>query len=74
MISKDSKDLQSWKEALVLAVNAQASDDSLWNPTSVGEAYVTQSLRWLHMVIEDNDVEALTSIVDQSTDAHGVTD
>lgn len=41
-------------ERILEAVRMQAKDNSLWilNP-SIGEAYITQSLRWLHQVIEE---------------------
>lgn len=67
MIVQNIKDLQSWREAVDLAIDAQAHDKTLWDPQTVQEAYILQSLRWLHMVIEDHDVEALKNIVNQST-------
>lgn len=51
------------------AVDAQANDQTLWFVAeTVTEAYVQQSLRWLHRVIEENDEEALQKIIDQSED------
>lgn len=58
--------LDQWRLNLIKAVDAQASDETLWSPGSIGEAYVTQSLRWLHQVIEENDEEALQQIINQS--------
>ena len=51
------------------AVEAQANDETLWvlDP-SIGEAYMQQSLRWLHRVIEDGDEAALASIIEQAED------
>ena len=50
------------------AVDAQANDETLWllNP-SIGEAYIAQSLRWLHKVIEEADEQSMRKIIDQST-------
>lgn len=54
-------------ESLLKAVDAQANDETLWVlEQSIGEAYVTQSLFWLHQVIEYNDMNALKLIVAQS--------
>jgi hypothetical protein len=51
------------------AVNAQAEDETLWlMDQTIGEAYLTQSLRWLHRVIESGDMEALAKIIAQSKD------
>jgi hypothetical protein len=55
------------------AVAAQTYDDTLWATNipgqefkiGVGEAYIQQSLRWLHRVIERNDLEALKAIIEQ---------
>ncbi len=48
------------------AVAAQADDNSLWQEERVYEAYLNQSLRWLHSVIETGDENALASILEQS--------
>lgn len=48
------------------AINAQAEDHLLWQHATIVEAYIIQSLRWLHAVVEDNDPKALASIVEQS--------
>lgn len=53
-------------ERIQKAVEAQASDETMWNPSSIGEAYVTQSLRWLHLVIEEDDEVAFQSIINQA--------
>ena len=58
--------IDKWRLNLLKAIEAQAKDETLWCQDSIGEAYITQSLRWLHRVIEENDMEALKSIVDQS--------
>lgn len=59
--------LEEWRSNLLKAVEAQAEDETIWTkPHSVNEAYLLQSLRWLHRVIEQNDLNALKSIVDQS--------
>lgn len=62
------------EDAIKAAVEAQANDETLWATNiegetfkvGIGEAYVQQSLRWLHKVIEENDPEALKWIVNQS--------
>ena len=60
-------DIDSWRLNLLSAVEAQANDETLWlDGGSVGEAYALQSLRWLHSVIEENDLDALKAIVNQS--------
>jgi hypothetical protein len=60
-------DIDKWRLKLLAAVEAQANDETLWPlDPSVGEAYVLQSLRWLHMLIEENDQAAFAKIVDQS--------
>lgn len=50
------------------AVEAQANDETLWflDPSIEG-AYLQQSLRWLHKLIEENDEQSLTDIINQST-------
>ena len=49
------------------AVDFQANDETLWlDSYSVEEAYIQQSLRWLHRVIDDGDREALKDIINQS--------
>lgn len=56
-------------EALKLilnAVEAQANDGSLWfQAPSIGEAYIQQSLRDLHRVIETGDITAYQRIWEQ---------
>ena len=47
---------------ILKAVLYQAEDDALWNPQTVHEAYLVQSLRNLHRVIESGDMEAFESI------------
>lgn len=61
-------DLNKWRLNLLNAVEAQINDETLWTmkPT-IGEAYLQQSLRWLHYVIEENSEEALLNIIQQST-------
>lgn len=59
-------DIDKWRLNLLKAVEAQANDETLWNPTHIGDAYTTQSLRWLHQVIEENDEKALKKILGQS--------
>lgn len=67
-------DVDKWRLNLLKAVEAQANDETLWTvnipgepfQVSIGEAYAQQSLRWLHMVIEENDMNALQAIIDQS--------
>lgn len=58
-----------WKTNLIHAVEAQANDETLWctGGITAAEAYMQQSLRWLHQVIEENDLQALQSIINQST-------
>lgn len=59
---------------ILMAVEAQANDETLWRvnipgepfQVSIGEAYVTQSLRWLHDVIENTDEDALKNIINQA--------
>ncbi len=66
--------LKEWLDNLNKAVEAQANDETLWAVNipgqefkiGIGEAYVQQSLRWLHKVIEYNDQGAMKAIVDQS--------
>lgn len=56
------------------AVRIQAEDETLWHfnmpgepfQVSIGEAYVQQSLRWLHKVIEEGDEQALQAIINQN--------
>lgn len=51
------------------AVSAQSNDETLWcTGPAIGEAYLTQSLRWLHDVIELDSEEALQKIINQSKD------
>lgn len=67
-------DIDKWRLNLLKAVEAQANDETLWAvnipgqpfKVGIGEAYVQQSLRWLHQVIEENDLDALEWIVNQS--------
>lgn len=61
-------DLDTWRLMVLKAVEAQADDETLWNPnpSSIGEAYMQQSLRWLHSLIEEADEEALKRIINQS--------
>jgi hypothetical protein len=62
------------KRAFIIktAVDAQAEDTSLWFMSErITEAYLQQSLRWLHRVIESGDPEALNSILTQSQDHSG---
>jgi len=57
------------EEMIKKAVDAQAEDSSLWfRANYIGEAYLQQSLRWLHAVIEDADKKALESILEQAED------
>jgi len=57
---------------IIKAVNAQAEDESLWFVAeSITEAYIQQSLRWLHDVIETGNERALNGIIEQSKD-HGL--
>lgn len=71
LLQREGKEMTDaeWKINIRNAVEAQANDQTLWSlrPT-VHEAYVLQSLRWLHRVIEDRDDEALSSIIAQSED------
>jgi hypothetical protein len=70
------ENINKWRLNVLKAVEAQANDETLWNvnlpgkemTVLIGEAYVQQSLRWLHKVIEENDLEALNSIIEQSED------
>ena len=85
-IDKEIDMAQRWLQ-VILAVEAQANDETLWGfnvmvngelerfenkapskkpAVGIGEAYVQQSLRWLHQVIESGDLKALQSIIDQS--------
>lgn len=58
------------------AVARQADDETLWSANipgqefkiGIGEAYIQQSLRWLHKVIEDLDQVAFKNIIMQSND------
>lgn len=68
-------DIDKWRLNLLKAVEAQANDETLWATNILGEpdmkvgiaeAYMQQSLRWLHQVVEENDLEALQWIVNQS--------
>lgn len=51
-------------EMIKLAVEYQAKDPAIWNPQTIGEAYLVQALRDLHRVIEDQDEQALANIKD----------
>lgn len=55
------------------AARLQAQDDSLWcvEEISIGEAYLQQSLRALHKVIEENNINAFHFIEKQSWDHKG---
>lgn len=59
-------DMDQWRLKLLNAVEAQAADETLWLEGSVHEAYTLQSLRWLHRLIEENDDESYTNIINQS--------
>lgn len=59
---------ENHKQNIKLAINAQAEDPLLWQAATASEAYLVQSLRWLHFVVEENDPEALAKIIDQSKD------
>lgn len=60
---------QKHADSIRRAVMAQANDASLWiQMPSIGEAYIQQSLRWLHSVIEENDDRAMASILEQAED------
>ena len=66
--------LRKKMELILEAVKAQAEDETLWAVNmpgeefriSVAEAYMQQSLRWLHDVIEKGDENALRRIIDQA--------
>lgn len=59
--------LTKWRLNVLKAVEAQAEDETLWcTDVTVAEAYIQQSLRWLHALIEDNDMDAFKRIVSQS--------
>lgn len=62
------KPLTSHMKSIADAVRLQAQDGSLWctDGISIGEAYVQQSLRALHKVIEENDIDAFHFIEMQS--------
>lgn len=68
--------LKEWLDNVNAAVQAQARDDTLWAvnipgeefKVGIGEAYIQQSLRRLHRVIELNDTEALKQIIAQAND------
>lgn len=61
--------IDSWRLNLINAVEAQAQDKTIWFVAeTVTEAYLQQSLRWLHRVIEENDPEALKKIIAQAKD------
>lgn len=55
-------------DLIISAVKYQADDETLWfvGQITVGEAYVQQSLRWLHRVIEDQDPQAYANIENQN--------
>ena len=59
------------KEAILLdlifrAVNKQAEDIGLWcEAGTIGEAYMQESLRDLHRVIEAGDIQAYHRIVNR---------
>lgn len=57
-------------DKIIHCVNMQAEDQTLWEPQSVGEDYLLQSLRWLHSVIEnmDDSDKAYESIKEQWED------
>lgn len=62
---------KEWIQNLQKAVDAQACDESLWalpinRKPSIHEAHLAQALRRLHRVIEENDKDALQSIIRQS--------
>jgi hypothetical protein len=64
-VVKDSNEIRL--EKIKEAVDAQALDHSLWFVDgTVAEAYLQQSLRWLHRVIEDLNLKALEKIKEQS--------
>ncbi|MGE0525875.1 MAG: hypothetical protein AB7G93_09600 [Bdellovibrionales bacterium] len=68
-LNEEHDKFQTWRKLVITAVEAQACDDSLWRvkPQSTArEAYLQQSLLWLHRVIEDRDTKALQSILAQS--------
>jgi hypothetical protein len=44
-------------------VAAQAEDGALWDPQTIGEAYVAQELRTLHRAVE-GDLSVLAAIED----------
>lgn len=79
MISLEGKALvpqETWDKLLLAdkrlrlvlaAVDAQADDETLWcTGAPVGEAYIAQSLRWIHSVAETGDMAAFENIVKQS--------
>ncbi len=63
-----------WLINILKAVDAQINDETLWAVNipgeevqmSIGEAYLQQALRKLHLVIENNDLDALREIIAQS--------
>lgn len=57
-------------ERIRKAVDMQSKDATLWDYGSIHEAYIIQSLRWLHCVIEDEGagVAALKAIEGQMLD------
>ncbi|RJP50499.1 MAG: hypothetical protein C4586_05810 [Anaerolineaceae bacterium] len=60
-------EMDKWRLHVLKAVEAQAEDETLWcTDVTVAEAYMQQSLRWLHALIEENDMEAFRKIVSQS--------
>lgn len=61
-------DLDKWRLNVLRAIEAQANDPTLWTEETVHEAYLNQSLRWLHKVIEENDLVALNNILNQAAD------
>lgn len=67
------ENLQSSFALIVEAINAQAQDKALWSSPigrlqTAQEAYLQESLRDLHRVIEDQDTEALKRIKEKMHD------
>lgn len=55
------------RRRIMRAINFQAEDETIWfNAKHIGEAYLQQSLRWLHAWIEDRSEAALRYIENQS--------
>ncbi len=56
-----------WHMNIQKAVHHQAEDEGLWYMTDfVSESYLQESLRDLHRVIEENDLEALARIIERT--------